>query len=432
MQIKFSSHIVILLVAMFGLSMAVQPMSSVDSVRWLIQQSRYNAVAGITQRLQQTHLATAEIYYLDGLAKKNLYQFAPAILSFARSYEMDSSLTENLPELGNCYKSLNNFNQALTCYGKACAKDPSASSLQSELANAYMVVENYDRALILYRHLYNTDSQNVCFLRNMARCYDYIGRDDSAMICYQKCLQPINGDFQTVYRLCTIWMKYKMYDAALTLTNEYQRQDSANARINSLNAYLCMMKHDYAESNRLFQKCYQNHDESKFTLKYLGITAFKLNDMEGAKTYLEKAYRADSTDYEVTNFLGIACATSAYKRLGIYYLNKTLRLITPDSVYLGNIYGNLGKAYDAYSNAPCEKALYSYLQARNFNPSDSLILYLIATKYDFCLKDKEQAMKYYSQFLSLFPPDKKGKGADINVVSYYSAALRRLKELSRK
>lgn len=302
----------------------------------------------------------------------------------------------------------------------------------AEAANAYMMSEKYERALILYQDLYKKEPLNVYFLRNIARCYDYMGAEDSAMVCYYKCLQPINGDYQTVYRLCAIWLKYKMYDSALTLTNEYQRQDSTNMRINSLNAYLYMMKHEYAESNRLFLKCYRNHDESKFTLKYLGITAFKLNDMEGAKTYLEKAYHVDSTDYEITNFLGIACATSAYKRLGIYYLNKTLQLITPDSVYLGNIYGNLGKAYDAYSNAPCEQALEAYIQARNFNPSDSLMLYHIASKYDFCLKNKEQAMKYYRQFLSLFPSEKKDKEFDANVVSYYNVAHRRLKELTQK
>ena len=423
---------IILLILVVGVSVVAKPMSSIDSIRWLMQQSRFDETIRITQRLQQANQATAETFYQEGLALKNIYRFARAIRSFQKSYEIDTLRSEIFSELGSCYKSLNDYGQALGCYEKALLKTPLSSGVMADAANAYMMAEKYERALELYRNLYKNEPQNVYFLRNIARCYDYMGREDSAMICYHKCLQPINGDFQTAYRLCTLWLKHKSYDPALTLTNQYIRQDSTNARINSLNAYLYMMKHFYAEAKCLFLKCYRNHDESKFTLKYLGITSFKLNDMESAKTYLEKAYQIDSTDYEVTNFLGIACSSSAYKRLGIFYLNKTLQLITPDSVYLGNIYGNLGKAYDAYSNAPCEKSLEANLRAMELNPADTLSVYLVANKYDNCLKNKTMAVKYYRRFVDMFPARKKSEPAEPNVISLYNTALRRLKELATK
>jgi hypothetical protein len=422
----------LLLAAFACASIGIRAMSSADSIRWLMQQSRFDETIRITQRLKQAHQATAETFYQEGLALKNLYRFAPAIRSFQKSYEIDTLRSEILSELGSCYKSLDDYGNALGFYEKAMRKTPLSSGLMADAANAYLMSEKYERALELYRSLYKNEPHNVYFLRNIARCYDYMGNEDSAIVSYDKCLYPINGDYQSTYRLCTLWLKKKAYDQALSLTARYMFLDSTNARINSLNAYLYMMKREYPEAKRLFLRCYRNHDESKFTLKYLGITAFKLDDMESAKTYLEKAYQIDSADYEVTNFLGIACSSSVYKRQGIFYLNKTLQLITPDSVYLGNIYGNLGKAYDAYSNAPCEKALESYLRALELNPFDTLSVCLIAIKYDNCLKNKTMAVKYYRQFIDMFPARKKNEPAEPNVISRYNLALRRLKELTQK
>jgi tetratricopeptide (TPR) repeat protein len=422
----------LLLTAFVCAGTGIQAMSSADSIRWLMQQSRFDETIRITQRLQQAHQSTAETFYMEGLALKNLYRFAPAIRSFQKSYETDTLRSEILSELGSCYKSLNDYGRALSFYEKALRKTPLSSGLMADAANAYMMSEKYERALELYRSLYKNEPLNVYFLRNIARCYDYMGNEDSAIVSYEKCLYPINGDYQSTYRLCSLWLKKKAYDQALSLIARYMFMDSTNARINSLNAYLYMMKHEYPEAKRLFLRCYSNHDESKFTLKYLGITSFKLDDMESAKTYLEKAYKIDSADYEVTNFLGIACSSSVYKRQGIYYLNKTLSLITPDSIYLGNIYGNLGKAYDAYSNAPCEKALASYLRALELNPADTLCVYLIAKKYDDCLKNKTMAVKYYRQFIDMLPARKKSEPAEPNVISLSDLASRRLKELTQK
>ncbi len=417
-------------IAIVSLPIKVSSMSSSDSVRWFIQQSRFKEATDITQRLQRSGLISAEMSYCEGLAWKGLNRYTAAINSFTKSYRQDSLLTSNLTELGTCFRLLNNYNQSLLWYDKAWKKDSTSAVLWSEMAGTCMAGEQYELALNLYRRLAIRDLQNSFFLLNMGKCFDYLGQTDSAMVYYRKSLMLVPNDYQTVYRICSILLKEKEYNTVLTLTNGYRSKDLTNLRINSLNAYTYMLVKDYKESYQRFLACYCNHDESKFTTKYLGITAFKLNNMEQAKEYLEKAYQLDSTDYEITNFLGIACATSAHKELAIFYLNKTLQLISPDSTYLGNVYGNLGKAYDA--SALCEKALEPYLVAHRLIPSDATYIYLIASKYDFCLKNREKAIQYYRQFLDTYAEDQKNKGIDPAVVPYSNNAIKRLKELSRK
>jgi tetratricopeptide (TPR) repeat protein len=421
----------LLAIGLSGSAMAM-PITPTDTLRGLIQQSRFEEATVVSKRLQQSHRANAQTYYWEGIAMKNLCRFSRAIQSFSQSYRMDSLCVDNLSELGACYKAMNDYGNALFFYEQAYRKNATSNALAIELATVNMAAEKYDRALILFRRLYDADSDNVYFLRNMAKCYDCMGQEDSAMILYRKSLQPINGDFQTVYRLCCLWIKHKAYDKALAMTTEFRCTDSTNARINSLHAYLFLLKRDYSSANRLFEHCYKHHDETKFTLKYLGISAFKINDMESAKTYLEKAYQQDSTDYEISNYLGVACSSSFYKRLGVYYLEKALQLTTPDSVYLGTIYGNLGRAYETYSNAPREKALKAYLKAYSLNPQDTVMLYLIACQYDHGLHDTDKAINYYRQFLSVFPPERKNKKEEVNVITYYNLATRRLKELTHK
>lgn len=79
-----------LLILVVGVSVVAKSMSSSDSIRWLMQQSRFEETIRITQRLQQAHQATAETFYQEGLALKNLYRFVPAIRSFQKSYEIDT------------------------------------------------------------------------------------------------------------------------------------------------------------------------------------------------------------------------------------------------------------------------------------------------------------------------------------------------------
>ena len=229
-----------------------------------------------------------------------------------------------------------------------------------------------------------------------------------------------------------LYIKKKKYDDAIIITEKYLQVDSLNQKINSINAYLYVLKKDYVNSYYKFLKCYLNNDTSKFVLKYLGITCFKLDSFEATKFYLEKAYKLDSADYQVSNFLGIACATYVYKQLGIYYLNKTAKLMTPDSVYLSSVYFNLGKAYDSYSNSPCKSGYDAFVRANELNPKDTLSMLFLAFKFDNCIHDKESAIKYYKKFIATRPPKKNDNKNSKFVFSYYDTAIKRLEELEKK
>ena len=125
-------------IAIVSLPIKVSSMSSSDSVRWFIQQSRFKEATDITQRFQRSGLISAEMSYCEGLAWKGLNRYTAAINSFAKSYRQDSLLTSNLTELGTCFRLLNNYNQSLLWYDKAWKKDSTSAVLWSEMAGTCM------------------------------------------------------------------------------------------------------------------------------------------------------------------------------------------------------------------------------------------------------------------------------------------------------
>jgi tetratricopeptide (TPR) repeat protein len=425
-------YLLIEFVFLFLLATTIRAGQSLDSIKLFIQEAKFEKVIEIANRLINSKKENSEIYYFDGISKKNLYKFKSAIESFQKSFQLDTSNWQNIVEIANCYKLIDESSKALVYYEKASAKYPENWTILTEVGNMNFALENYIEANNIFKKLYASDTANMYFVKKIAKSFDDLEQVDSAIYYYKKSIQLGTMDYATVLRLCNIYIKKKNYDEGLSLTRKFMQTDSLNPRINSINAYLLLLKKDYLNAYDKFLKCYRNNDSSLFVLKYLGISSFKIDSLEDAKIYLEKAYYLDTTDAQVTNFLGVACATYAYKLLGIYYLNKTIKLLTPDSVSLASVYFNLGKAYDSYSNSPCKNGYDAYLRASTLNPKDTLITYFLAYKYDGCLHDKSMAIKCYKQFISTRPArNKDGKNSPYRI-SYYDSAIRRLEELEKK
>jgi tetratricopeptide (TPR) repeat protein len=245
--LKFS--VLILLLSIFNKSKANQ---TLDSIKLLIQESKFDDAVKITNRLKLNRNTTAVVYYFDGISNKNLYKFHNAIESFQKSYQLDTSISLNIVEVANCYKLTNENNKALIYYEKAAIKFPENKTIQTEIANMHFIIENYGKANKLFFKLYTTDTTNIYIVRNIAKCFDNLDQEDSAVFYFNKVIQLDSIDYQTIYRLCNIYIKKKKYNDALIITEKYIQNDSLNAKINSINAYLYLLKRDYQNSYSKF------------------------------------------------------------------------------------------------------------------------------------------------------------------------------------
>jgi tetratricopeptide (TPR) repeat protein len=110
-------------------------------------------------------------------------------------------------------------------------------------------------------------------------------------------------------------------------------------------------------------------------------------------------------------------------------LNKTIRLLNPPPQSISAVYQNLAEAYNDLYKFP--EALSSLLKAYELNPNDTLMMYKIGSQYDYKIKNKPLALKYYNDFMKTRPPKKENQGNPL-VISYYDVAERRILELKKE
>jgi tetratricopeptide (TPR) repeat protein len=129
--------------------------------------------------------------------------------------------------------------------------------------------------------------------------------------------------------------------------------------------------------------------------------------------------------------LGVACDKSYYRPEAIEYLNHCIELITPSSEYFSAIYQDLASAYS--NNFNQKEALGAYLRALEYTPGDTFLVFKIASHYDNMMGDKDMALKYYRQFLSMRPQkipanQRKGVGIDVSYFDFVERKIAALKE----
>ena len=111
---------------------------------------------------------------------------------------------------------------------------------------------------------------------------------------------------------------------------------------------------------------------------------------------MEKAFRLDSSDYEICCYLG-----QIYQRLkdlpkSGYYYSKAIKLLSPVQEQLAITYESLGDAQNKEGDR--DGALISFLETFDIMYGPGLIM-KIANIYDEYLGDSENAIKYYELFL---------------------------------
>jgi tetratricopeptide (TPR) repeat protein len=377
----------------------------------------------VSQSLDKTYLIRN---YIDNFK----YQSAINLIDTQQKSDNDDEL---YIYKGRALKGLTKYSEAIMAFNTAYKIDSGNLSALIELSDLYFMLENYMKAKDLYLDLANRDSANAIFTRNIARCYDNIDKTDSAIVYFEKTIRQNAYDAQSVNRLGNIYVKNKNFKRGIEITDAYRSIDTANVRINRLNSYLYLMNKEYDTAKNKFTKCIENHDTTDFVYKNLGICLFRLDDFDTARIYLEKAYFKDTTDAQTCYFLGMACTNSYYKSLGITYLNKAVALLNPSPKYMSGVYQNLAEACNGYFKY--KEGLDALLKAYELTPCDTMLIYKLGSQYDYYIKNKDSAVRYYKEFMLTRPKDKKEPVMENRgplVISYYDAVEHRLIEIEEE
>lgn len=402
--------------------------STADSIDFLIREYQYDKALVLVERVIQQSGPSKDLYFLKGSLLKGLFSYSRAIDSYLSALSLDSLDNHILVELAATYRQIPDYTNSMKYFQLALNNDTSNLMLRIECANCKYYLDLFGPAAVDFEKIYRADSSNYFVIKRLALCYNKLDQMDTSIYFYKKAIQLNPLDASNVINLCNLLILSKNYPGALLYSEYYRSMNTSNNTANSQNAYIHLLNKNYYLAISRFKNCIQNQDTSKFVYKNLGITYFRLGEIDNfdtAKYYLEKAYFMDTTDVNALHFLGLACSQSYYKNLGVYYLEKAINHYSLFISEYSTIYRNLVEACRTWSDCPCEKTLAASIKAYELNPSDSTLLFYIGSGYDLCKSDKKNAAAYYEKFLKTRPAD-----IDLNdaVSLHYFAAELKLKE----
>jgi tetratricopeptide (TPR) repeat protein len=298
-----------------------QPLNRNDSIRKLLDMYQYPLALELINKQLEINSNDVSLHLLKGNALKGLLKYSDAIHAYETTLSIDSGNNAALIETANVYKLLGDYNKSLGYLVKANKLRANNISIKVEIANTLFFLENFDEAKNIYLNLYTIDTSKTFLLRNIARCYDRLNNNDSTIYYLEKSLKNNASDYQSIVRLCNLYIKMKSYQKGIDITELYKKYETSNQKINSMNAYLYLLNKNYEEAVNRFNKCIKDNDTSGFVQKFTGISYFNSENYDTAKIYLEKAFAKDSTDAQTSHFLGIVCSLANFPELGIQYLN---------------------------------------------------------------------------------------------------------------
>jgi len=400
-----------------------------DSINYFIQNYDYLKTIDM---INKTDIDERDYVLLSikASAYKGLSKYQEAISCYQKILNNDSANLKCNIDLALCYQLLGDNKNACALFEKALILDKKNYFLIQQLANSYFFSEDFENALLNYLKGYSIDS-SYYLTKQIAKCYEELSNIDTAIIFYEKAIEMNSNDFLSTYRLTNIYRKKENYEHAIKLTNSYLNQDSLNLKILRLQGLLLFLSKDFEGSIKQYKKCLTLNDTSELTNKFIGYSYFKFGDFKNAKYYLEQAYLKNYLDMELCYLLGLACNYSDDFVLGAEYLNRAIDLSITSPLFLSQVNQELGRAYT--NMFEYELALSSFLKAYDLTPNDVSLIYKIARHYDYCIKDKTLALKYYNFFLVAHPKKELStqKTSVNGELSYsnYESVLKRIDEI---
>ncbi len=384
-----------------------QSADDLTRVKQLMENFRYDDATRAADRCLQADSSNTAMLLLKSasLAAVNKYREARSVL--VRVVKIDSANIRGWFNLAGIYRQLGNFTMAIYACNRAISLDPANRYFAQQLASLYSANEEFENAKNVLLPLYRSDTLDFYLVKQLGNCYAELKRPDTAIFYYSHALALYPSDAVITGKLINLYIKTKMVQKGLVVADQYLLLDSANTGILQLSGFCRYLLKDYGGAEQRFQQSAALGDDSRFSHKYLGLSYYKQERYEEAEPHFRQAFRMDTTDSEICFYYGVSAYRSMLIDTGLFYLNRTLRLLMPPGKFLSALYTELAGAWNA--NHHSDTALIILKRAREQDPGNDLFLFRIAYQYDYFLNQPKEALAWYQEYLHSFKdaPDEK-------------------------
>lgn len=358
-----------------------------------------------------------------------IFILALLTVSTARGEDSDSlqiflQRGDSLMEQYNTYEALKYYQQAFDCAQAQgvtrfsmdedfshsrpyVPEDVVPRQIRLKLADCQYKRSNYRQTTELLKNM-PEDSLTHDAFRQLAYGYKHQGDNGAFMYWAGQLLKHYPMDGEVVAGLALAYARDNQPQKGIVCAAKYTLRDSTNNLVNRAEAESWLLNGDYSMASKLYQRLLQQGDSTFSTLYSAGMCYTKTDSLERAYHCLKSALWLSGMKHSGAAWrLGVVSIDTQRYEEGLGYLSLAQELMLPDSTAMRAITLSRGEGY--YLTEHYEEAVAAWKEHLTYNPTSIATYYNIANAYAYLLKDKEQAMTYYQQFLNLARKEEKPK-----------------------
>jgi len=336
------------------------------------------------------------LYLKQGVIREKSFEYAKALKSFEKAYQLDSTNTIIISELAEANDNLGNYRQALPYYKKLFDLDTLNTINAIRLSRAFFNIRNYQEPFQILFDAYQRDSSNVYVNKQLAFSAMRTGNDSLAIELYSRVIPQNPTDLNNYINLASLYQMQNMYDQAVeTLESGISAFPEEPLLLNRLGD-LHYSKRIYKKAIVPYEKLLATGDSLPGVIKNLGISYYYEKEYKKGIELLEKSLTLVPNDPVAGLFTGLCYKNLKDNNQSLAYLNFAAKIGIPS--FMSDIYNQLGNIYTekkAYG-----KSVEFLKKAYQLDSTKVDILSKIANNYDLWItKDKSQALRYYNAYL---------------------------------
>jgi tetratricopeptide (TPR) repeat protein len=356
-----------------------------------------NRVIDTCRQILSNDSLNAEIYYKLGLAYQNILPDDKSFDCFLKAAEISSGNNLYNYMVAKGYYSKGKMKQAKTLLTALYSADTLNWLYAYYLTSIYMQDGMYDESIKIYKRFYEKDSNNYIILDKLGFANLMKKEYDDAIVLYNRSLAINGGNLSAIKNLSYLYASTRSVDTALMLLTRGIEIDSTDTNLYARRAALYFSRNSLRKASYDYQKILSYGDTSALYLKRIGLAYLNSLGPEDALEYLLKAYKIDSSDYEVSSYLGLCYTLINDLQTSMYYYNSIIKQLSPLTEQLGTAYILLANHQNV--RGLFTDAINNYLKGNELNPDVNLYM-VIANIYDEKLNNISRSIYYYQLFLN--------------------------------
>ena len=366
-------------------------------------------------------------FYLKALSESQYGQTGASIVTLQRAMAIHPDNTRLLRMIAVQYFEAGDYVRAKKSYNTLVQNDSTDVSSWLKLADIASFSQHNKQAIELLNQVLRIDSINLTGLMKMG---DILNRlhNSAALLFYREAYTLYPDNQNAAYALGNLYIQAKEAWKTIPICENMLRLDTTSIKFSKLLGYAYYKTGEPPAAVRYFEYANQLGDSTAFTFKFKGISHYLRLDFESAIRSLQLATAKDSLDAEIHFFLGASLATTKAKTEAMKHLNRSLKLMQPDSAIVSRIFseqGNIKRLEMEY-----EEAYFLYEQAWEMDTTNAMSLYLMASILDNSMRKSKEALVVYQRYIDALDklPEKKESGQGVSIRTIVEDRIVTLKE----